>query len=198
MLWNRSLVMMDQETGGLWSHLLGRCMRGPLKGTELKPINSVLTTWTDWKTTHPGTDVMLWPQGGQYQFDSAYYRKVGLNRFVAGITIGGRARAYPFDALDEQPIVNDSAGKRTWVVAFDPQTGSIRRYDRRLDDQILEFQQDDQGVVDTQTGSHWDMRRGVAIEGALKGKFLTSQVIIPSFRAAWETFYPDSEYWKAE
>ena len=199
MLWNRSLVMMDQETGGLWSHLLGRCMRGEMKGTELKPINSVLTTWSDWKATHPSTDVMLWPQGGGYRFDSDYYRKIGLSRFVAGITIGDQAKAYPFDQLEKQPIVNDGSGERVWVVAFDPQTGSVRRFDRRLDDRVLEFKQDDaKKIVDVQTGSYWDLRRGVAIEGPLKGRFLASQIVLPSFRIAWETFHPESDFWAAD
>ena len=37
-LWNHSLVMVDQETGSLWSHLLGRAMSGPMKGTNLKTL----------------------------------------------------------------------------------------------------------------------------------------------------------------
>ena len=28
MLWNRSLVMYDKETGTLWSHILGEAMQG--------------------------------------------------------------------------------------------------------------------------------------------------------------------------
>ncbi len=28
LLWNSSLVMLDQETGSLWSHILGTCERG--------------------------------------------------------------------------------------------------------------------------------------------------------------------------
>ena len=33
MLWQRSLVMRDLETGTLWSHLMGKAMEGELKGT---------------------------------------------------------------------------------------------------------------------------------------------------------------------
>ena len=36
MLWQRSLVMQDKETGSLWSHILGEAMRGSLKGTSLE------------------------------------------------------------------------------------------------------------------------------------------------------------------
>ena len=43
MLWNRSLVMLDQETKSLWSHILGQAMRGPLKGTRLEVIPSTMT-----------------------------------------------------------------------------------------------------------------------------------------------------------
>ena len=38
MLWNRSLVILDAETKSLWSHILGRAMRGPLEGETLEVL----------------------------------------------------------------------------------------------------------------------------------------------------------------
>ena len=35
MLWKHNLVMQDLETRSLWSHMLGECMAGELKGARL-------------------------------------------------------------------------------------------------------------------------------------------------------------------
>ena len=57
MLWNRSLVMIDEETGSLWSHLLGEAMQGPLQGTQLEAVPSEMVTWESWRREHPQTTV---------------------------------------------------------------------------------------------------------------------------------------------
>ena len=58
MLWQDSLVMYDVETRSLWSHLLGEAMAGPLKGTVLGQVPSVMVDWKTWKSRHPQTTVL--------------------------------------------------------------------------------------------------------------------------------------------
>ena len=55
MLWNRSLVMQDKETGSLWSHLLGRAMRGDLQGQRLDRLPGLMTDWKTWRELYPQT-----------------------------------------------------------------------------------------------------------------------------------------------
>ena len=57
-LWRNSLIMMDEETGTLWSHVLGEGIEGPLAGRKLASVPSVQTTWAAWQAAHPGTRVL--------------------------------------------------------------------------------------------------------------------------------------------
>ena len=58
-LWNRSLVMQDLETKSLWSHILGECMEGELKGQRLEIVPSSMTDWKSWKEQAPETTAVL-------------------------------------------------------------------------------------------------------------------------------------------
>jgi hypothetical protein len=69
-LWRNSLIMMDEETGSLWSHVTGEALDGTKKGRRLETVPSVQTTWTRWTLEHPeakllkkGTEI----RGSQYQ-----------------------------------------------------------------------------------------------------------------------------------
>ena len=53
-------------------------------------------------------------------------------------------------------------------------------------------------MQDVETGSTWQMDRGVAVEGPLKGRALRSVPYIPAFDIAWRDFYPDSEWYTGE
>jgi len=60
-LWRNSLIMMDEETGSLWSHVTGECLEGEFQGRRLESIPSVQTNWSDWRAAHPQTKVLEKP-----------------------------------------------------------------------------------------------------------------------------------------
>jgi len=41
----------------------------------------------------------------------------------------------------------------------------------------------------------WQMERGLAVEGPLKGQTLRSVPYIPAFEDAWRDFYPESRWY---
>ena len=61
-LWRNSLIMMDEQTQTLWSHVSGEAMSGPLTGRHLASIPSVQTTWKEWVAAHPDTRVLKKPE----------------------------------------------------------------------------------------------------------------------------------------
>ena len=63
---------------------------------------------------------------------------------------------------------------------------------------MLTFRQESGVVRDEETGSTWQMDRGVAADGPLKGQALRSVPYIPAFPDAWRDFYPDSEWYKGK
>lgn len=193
MLWNRSLVMRDRETKTLWSHLLGRGMRGPLEGEELEIIPAIMTDWKTWRTRHPRTTVaMLSRTANSYRRE--FYQDP--SRFVLGLVHGGRPYAWPFDALTRSPVVNDTLPNRPILVIYLSSSSAAQTYDRVVDGRELTFSNDEGRLVDGQTGSQWDPVSGAAIDGPLKGSQLTPLPAIISYRAAWLKFHPNTRMWR--
>ena len=93
MLWNRSLVLKDLETGTLWSHILGEAMRGELKGERLEVLPAVITPWSDWRKEHPKTTVLSLRRTSR-EFITEFQKHPG--RFVLGVGGGvGRRPGFP-------------------------------------------------------------------------------------------------------
>jgi hypothetical protein len=59
LLWRADLVMYDETTGSLWSQLLATAIRGELTGTDLALYPSAVTTWGQWRESHPDAEVIL-------------------------------------------------------------------------------------------------------------------------------------------
>ena len=56
----------------------------------------------------------------------------------------------------------------------------------------LTFVAEDKRLRDLETGSLWDTRRGIAVEGPLTGEGLQKAPIASAFDWAWLDFYPQS------
>lgn len=191
MLWNRSLVMMDQETKSLWSHILGECMDGELKGAELEPLISDMVTWKAWKAEHPQTTVLNMSRTHK-DFKKDFYAKP--ERFVLGWIENAQAYSASFAVLKESPVLNAKLKKTGMLVTFDAESTAARLFYRELKDgQMLEFEPiDDKTMRDVQTKSVWSKSTGAALSGQLKGTKLEPAVGIVSFTRAWKVFHPES------
>jgi hypothetical protein len=191
MLWRRSLVMYDKETDTLWSHILGEAMSGELKGTQLKQVSSVMTTWGEWKAEHAdGSVAMLKPTAKR--FDTKYFRS--LDKFVLGIADGGDAAAWSLVNLAKKPVVHDTWQETPIVVVYDIDSFTPRMYQRTLGGKQLTFRLVDRRLEDVETHSTWNLVTGRATAGPLKGKHLVAMPAIVSFKKAWRVFHEKSEY----
>ena len=185
--------MKDLETNSLWSHLLGKCMEGDLKGTRLETLPALLTDWETWNRTHPETTVMLMRRSAR-NFTREIYRQPG--NFVFGMSDGEHSRSWSFRDLKSHPLINDTFVTQPIVVAFHAQSATPFVFDRRVGEKILTFKAEDGKVVDQETGSNWDLEFGVATAGEMKGQKLKALVAITSFKRAWTDFHPNSVRWK--
>ena len=195
MLWQSNLVMMDQESGGLWSQILGTCMQGPLEGAQLATLPSTMTDWNTWRRHHPRTTVLVMPRTSE-RFRREIYREA--SKYVLGVASGRKARAWPFDQLYFVPVLNDSFLGVPIVVAFHSESGSAYIYDRRVDGQTLSFTFRNGALVDEQTGTKWSWATGKARTGELHDRQLKPLVGLVSYRRAWEEFHPKSQFWGAQ
>ena len=109
------------------------------------------------------------------------------------------ARAYPLAILIWHEIVNDQVGDLPVTVTFCPLCNASIVFDRRVDDQVLDFgttgllRNSDLVMYDRQSESWWQQFTGTGIVGARAGTqltVLTSQVIsFGDFAAA----FPDAQ-----
>lgn len=196
LLWNRSLVMQDVETQSLWSHILGRAMDGQLKGAELEILPAVMTDWRSWREEHPDTTVLALSRTAQ-EYLAEFQKRP--ETFVLGISLAGRAKAYPFDALAKEIVVNDQSGNLNVVVTFDQHSTEARMFEAMANDRVLTFRPHAPGTMqDQETESIWSSRRGESISGPLQGTQLRPISAIVSYRRVWREFFPESDFYHSQ
>jgi hypothetical protein len=214
-LWRSDLVMYDRSTESLWSQLMATAIRGERTGDQLTILPSTLTTWAEWRRTHPETRVLLPPPHStaisEYDREFDYFapaygygeetQLIGLDSFdgklhpktmVVGVSADGRARAYPFPVVTERGVVNDRIGDLPVVVAPSPD-GTLVAYDRRIDGRPYQFEAgDDRHLV--AAGSRWRRTTGEAVDGPHEGRTLAAaNDHPPMFWLGWSKFNPESE-----
>lgn len=104
--------------------------------------------------------------------------------------------AFPYNLAAQTGIINDDVGPYPVVVYVNPEAHSIHVYLRQVDERVLIFVQQGGLVQDEETGSTWQMDRGLAVDGPLKGQALRSVPYIPAFPEAWRDFYPHSRWYE--
>lgn len=178
--------MRDLQTGSLWSHILGEAMDGPLKGTTLQPIPSLITSWGEWKTKHPKTSVLNLDLSAK-KFDTKAWKD--RKRFVLGIEHDGKTKAWPYSFLEENPVrVETFAGKELLIVFLkESATAFAFETEGKIKSGKL-----DQGILVSDDGTRWNLWTARAIEGPQKGQSLIRAYALPSYRKAWLDFHPDS------
>lgn len=139
-LYRNSLVLYDRETKTLWSHLLGVGLRGPLEGTRLTTIPSVVTTWSAWRRAHPRTRAL---DAGRAPYDAyeGYYRssqrgiqrvrrldtRLGQKELVLAV-LSPSAKAYAFRDLERLGRIQDTLAGRRIEIVYDAQAESAAAF----------------------------------------------------------------------
>ena len=129
---------------------------------------------------------------------------------VVTISIADSDKAYPYSVTQKLKVINDNVDDMPLVIfhsdgavsaldktriAASRQVGSTGAFDRRVDDQTLDFHYNDGNFYDKQTQSLWDIT-GRAVNGSLKGKQLKQIVHGDYFAFAWLVFKPKTEIYR--
>jgi len=207
-----ALVMYDHQSDTLWSQFLSQGVKGPLVNKDLEIVPALQTSWQQWVDLHP--DTLVLDKRGSYGSDvyDGYYDggsagiigeankdgRLPKKELVIGMIVSGSAKAYPFTAISQQPVINDHFAEEEVVVTFDPISESGAAFLRRLDGRSLSFEPAPgrEGVAmmrDQETGSLWQVLTGQAVEGELFGERLERLPSHYSFWFAWNDFHPATE-----
>ncbi len=208
-LYNSNLVMYDRLSDSLWSQAMGKGIVGKYSGHDLKRLPFDLAYWKEWKELYPDTLVLstdtgsarpygVDPYGDYYTTPKIFFPvehkddRLGPKEIVFGLAEdNNNHKAYKLDDVVKQKVINDSVRKKdVLLVSLHP--FMVRAYERTLDGNLLEFELQDNKLLDKQTGSAWNFE-GLAVSGSLQGKQLTRLALDPSFWFSWAAFHYDTE-----
>ena len=149
-LYRSNKLMFDRQTHSLWNQYTGKPVVGPLVGSGIvltqRPV--VITTWYSWKTSHPQTQVLSLQTGHRRNYGSGvvykeYFASPDLmfpadvdqsqhrqKDFVFAVRQFGAARAWPLDAFNRTPVINDAIANQSLVLVGNADKRAVRAYRR--------------------------------------------------------------------
>jgi len=174
LLYNSDMLLYDRQTESLWSQIMAQAINGPHKGKKLDVLLIEHSSWINWKTQHPDTQVLSnnthyrrdyskSPYGQYETSDRLYFpvshrsRQFHPKEKVIGIELNGKYKAYAFSELDKSavPVIKDNFSGQTIEIQFNSQH-----------------------------------RSGTVI---IAGKSIAS---LTAYWFAWYTFHPDTEIYR--
>ena len=209
---NQNFLMRDEETGTYWQQISGRAVSGPLTGSALRLIHSDELTLALWKAEQPHgavlKDVAAYtsqyaPEDWDVKMKKAptvlSYAQPGLapRDLMLGIHTGGAARAYRFDDVLNQKLIEDRVGSEPVLLVLGGDGESARAFSRRLPrgDAVADFYRAPDStaggalMMDALTGSRWNFR-GCAVEGPRTGECLQKVEAIKDYWFDWRNYNP--------
>jgi hypothetical protein len=135
----------DATTGSWWRQANGEAIVGPRTGTFLREIRSVQVTLREWLALHPASLVMQADSTfkGEYAKDYAFENGTSRKKltgtdsvswhdkaWVVGLTVNRQSKAFDWNRLRRERVVNDEVGGRPIVLALASDTASFFAFER--------------------------------------------------------------------
>ncbi|WP_439581037.1 DUF3179 domain-containing (seleno)protein [Dyadobacter bucti] len=135
----------DQTTGSWWRQANGEAIAGPLKGKFLPELPITQTSLAQWLRLHPDSKIMQPDPAYQVKYDSMSRYETGKGRsaltltdttswkdksWVVGIKVGQASKAFDWNRLKKERIINTSVGSRPIAVVLSEDDKSIFAFDR--------------------------------------------------------------------
>jgi Protein of unknown function (DUF3179) len=123
----------DSSTGSWWRQATGEAVAGPRKGLALRQIASEQMPLSHWLSLHPRSLIMQADSTFINRYARSFDYETGLSRsaltgtdtvswhdkaWVVGITVKGESKAYDWNRLRRETVVNDVVGGEPIVLAL--------------------------------------------------------------------------------
>jgi hypothetical protein len=198
----------DEYTKSWWRQVSGEAIAGPMKGNSLRELPSSQMRLGAWIREHPNT-LILQPDtffnkeydglkgydsgtiaGSLEKRDSSSWK---MKSWVVGIVQNGLTKAYDWNDLVKQKIINDTLHSIPVVLILENDSATFHAFDRTINGRELQFTWSDSLHVlqDDNTRSTWNWN-GLCTAGALKNSVLTPVQSYQEFWHSWKTFHPNS------
>jgi hypothetical protein len=203
----------DASTKSWWRQASGEAIVGPQKGMQLAEVSSQQMTLRAWLLRHPESLILQPDPNFKDQYETlAKYDEGKMEgslegrdslswknkSWVVGVPMGLFAKAYDWNELQAQRVINDEVAKKPILVVLENDSASFHVWSRSVGDQVFEFNYSDslKAMVDVQTKSVWDWT-GKCTDGRWKGSSLDYVQGYQEFWHSWKTFHPNTEQYVA-
>ncbi|MEJ1240045.1 DUF3179 domain-containing (seleno)protein [Chryseolinea sp. T2] len=135
----------DETTKSWWRQATGEAVAGPLKGKSLPEVGAAQMSLRKWFELNPGGVVMQYDPTFRSVYDSTGRFEKGRGRssltrtdssswedksWVVGVSINGESKAYDWNQLRDQRIINDIVGNVPIVMALASDNMSFMVFER--------------------------------------------------------------------
>jgi hypothetical protein len=185
----------DKSTGSWWRQATGEAVAGPKKGTSLTEIPSRQTTLAEWLSLHPKTLIMQADSALRGKYSTSFDYETGASRraltgtdtaswhdksWVVGIAVNGASKAYDWNQLRRERVVNDDVGGKPVVLALASDSMSFFAFERPESSTRFTL------VADSLiAGNNRFAFSGQGTQGRLTPVFASQE-----FWHSWRTFHP--------
>jgi hypothetical protein len=185
----------DKTTGSWWRQATGEAIVGRMKGKVLEEIPSQQVTLAEWLALHPNSLIMQPDSTLKEEYVKDFDFETGASRktltgtdtvswhdkaWVVGIQANGESKAYDWNRLRREGVVNDEVGGKPIVLALASDHASFFAFERP--DSKTRFTLRHDSLV--ATGMSYALS-GRGDSGALKPVFASQE-----FWHSWRTFHP--------
>jgi hypothetical protein len=130
----------DRTTKSWWRQANGEAVAGPAKGKSLAELPSVQTTLSQWLALHPTSRIMQPDPTLKDEYTKDFDYETGKSRktltgtdtaswhdksWVVGLTVDGESKAYDWNRLRRERVINDVVGRTPVVLALARDTVSF-------------------------------------------------------------------------
>lgn len=193
-------LLEDATTGSWWRQATGGAVTGTRKGMKLVPFPSRQVTLREWLASHPASLVMQadaaavtadrYPKDDAFEKGASRKKLTGTNpeswqdkSWVVGVEIGTRSKAFDWNRLKRERVINDAVGGTPIVLVLADDGASFFAFERP--DAETRFALEEEKLVGP-AGSY--SASGSGPTGSLKAVSASQE-----FWHSWRSFHPDTE-----
>jgi hypothetical protein len=185
----------EARTGSWWRQANGEAIVGPKTGTFLREIPSVQVTLKEWLALHPASLVMQADSTFKEDYAKDYAFEKGTSRkkltgtdtvswhdkaWVVGLTVNRESKAFDWNRLRRERVVNDEVGGQPIVIAIASDSASFFAFERP--DSSMHFALRGDSLVTS--------GRAYALTGQGKTDALRPLFASQEFWHSWREFHP--------
>ena len=190
----------DATTQSWWRQATGEAVAGPLKGEAMKEVSCVQLTVRKWFELYPDAVVMQPDAASMANYGEGKFErgenKSGLTAtdpdswkdksWIVGVQVGGVSKAYDWNRLKEQRVINDQVGDTPIALVLSSDQQSFAAFERPAASELFTIRDD----TLSSAGRSYDFSgRELAAPMQHLRKLSASQ----EFWHSWRTFHPETK-----